>query len=158
MNLIALAPEWLFFVFCALLVAAAAQDVWQMKISNYLVLALLAAAGVAAVVVGPEVALWQNLAILVVGLLVGVAVFSTGAMGGGDVKLTIAAAVWFLWISALKMLLLIALAGVIVIVFALVARVMGIGRRDRGRLISYGVAVAIGAIAMAAFERGLVAA
>lgn len=158
MNLIALAPEWMFFLFVALLVAAAVQDIWKMKISNYLVLALLVAGIATAVMVGPEIDLWKNLAILVVGLGIGTAIFAAGIMGGGDVKLTVAAATWFLWADALIMLLLIAFAGVVVVIFSIVARFVGIGNKKRGRLISYGIAVAIGAIGMAAFERGLIAA
>lgn len=158
MNLIALVPDWLFFIYCAILLAAAGQDIWQMKISNYLVLALLGAAVVAALVVGPQIDLWKNLLILVVGLAIGTAVFAAGIMGGGDVKLTVAAAVWFLWTDALMLLLLITLSGVVVIIFAVVARLMGWGKKERGRMISYGVAVAMGGIAMAAFERGLIAA
>ena len=157
MNLIALAPEWLFYLFVAILVAAAAQDIWKMKISNYFVLALLVGAVAAAVLAGPEMDLWKNLAILVIGLAVGTGLFAAGIMGGGDVKLTVAAAVWFLWTDALIMLLAITLAGVVVIIFTVGARAIGIGKKKRGRLISYGIAVAIGAIGMAAFERGLIA-
>lgn len=158
MNLIALAPEWMFYIFVALLVAAAAQDIWKMKISNYFVLGLLVAAVATAIMVGPEIDLWKNLAILVVGLAIGTGVFAAGIMGGGDVKLTVAAAIWFLWADALIMLLMIAFAGVLVVIFSVVARFIGIGNKKRGRLISYGIAVAIGAIGMAAFERGLIAA
>ena len=157
MNLIALAPEWMFYVFVAILLAAAAQDIWKMKISNYLVLALLVAAIATAVIVGPQVDLWKNLLILVIGLAIGTGIFAAGIMGGGDVKLTVAAAVWFLWTDALIMLLLIAFAGVVVVIFSVIARFVGIGNKKRGRLISYGIAVAIGAIGMAAFERGLIA-
>lgn len=157
MNLIALAPEWMFYVFVAILLAAAVQDIWKMKISNYLVLALLVAAIATAVIVGPQVDLWKNLLILVIGLAIGTGIFAAGIMGGGDVKLTVAAAVWFLWTDALIMLLLIAFAGVVVVIFSVIARFVGIGNKKRGRLISYGIAVAIGAIGMAAFERGLIA-
>ena len=157
MNLIALAPEWMFYIFVAILLAAAAQDIWKMKISNYLVLALLVAAVASAIIVGPQIDLWKNLLILVVGLAIGTGIFAAGIMGGGDVKLTVAAAVWFLWTDALIMLLLIAFAGVVVVIFSVIARFIGIGNKKRGRLISYGIAVAIGAIGMGAFERGLIA-
>ena len=156
MNLIALAPEWMFYIFVAILLAAAAQDIWKMKISNYLVLALLVAAVASAIIVGPQIDLWKNLLILVVGLAIGTGIFAAGIMGGGDVKLTVAAAVWFLWTDALIMLLLIAFAGVVVVIFSVIARFIGIGNKKRGRLISYGIAVAIGAIGMGAFERGLI--
>lgn len=158
MNLIALAPVWLFYLFVAILLAAATQDFLKMKISNYFVLALLAGAIAAGVLVGPEIDLWKNLAILVVGLAVGTGLFAAGIMGGGDVKLTVAAAVWFLWTDALIMLLMITLSGIVVIIFSVTARFVGLGNKKRGRLISYGIAVAMGAIGMAAFERGLIAA
>ena len=158
MNLIALAPEWLFYGFVVILVAAAVQDFMKMKISNYFVLALLAGAIAAGIIVGPQIDLWKNLAILVVGLAIGTGLFAAGIMGGGDVKLTVAAAVWFLWADALIMLLMITLAGVVVIIFSVTARFVGIGNKKRGRLISYGIAVAMGAIGMAAFERGFIAA
>ncbi|WP_265569678.1 prepilin peptidase [Sphingomicrobium nitratireducens] len=156
MNLIAMVPDWLAAIFAALLLAAAVEDVWRMKISNWTVLALLVAAVAAIFVVGFEVDAWKNLAILVVGLTLGTFMFSAGWMGGGDVKLTVAALVWFSVIGALQTLAAIALAGAVLVIVTMVTRGVGLGEKKRGRMVSYGVAVAAGSLLMAAFERGLV--
>lgn len=157
MNLIGQAPDWLFFAFVGLLLVAAGEDIWRMKISNYTVLALLVGAIAAVFVIGPEASVWKNAAILVVGLAIGTPIFGAGIMGGGDIKLTVASAIWFLPLDALMMLLLVALSGVVVVIATVTARFVGLGSKKRGRLISYGVAVAMGAIGMALFERGLIA-
>ena len=62
MNLAATAPTWLLLLFAFLLVAAAAEDAWRLRISNLTSLLILVAAIMAAMLVGPRLALWQNAA------------------------------------------------------------------------------------------------
>ena len=53
------------------------------------------AAVVAAVMAGPELALWQNLVVFLALLAVGTPMFAAGKLGGGDVKLLAAVGLWF---------------------------------------------------------------
>ena len=95
MNLAAEAPQWLALIFAGLLIAAAVQDALEARMSNLLVLLLIAGAAVAAIVVGPQVELWENLAVFAALLAVGTALFARGILGGGDVKVLAAASLWF---------------------------------------------------------------
>ena len=85
MNLAAEAPQWLALIFAGLLIAAAVQDALEARMSNLLVLLLIAGAAVAAIVVGPQVELWENLAVFAALLAVGTALFARGILGGGVV-------------------------------------------------------------------------
>lgn len=149
MNLIATAPQWGFYLFIAILIASAIQDGWQLKISNYLVGALLLGGIVMAVIAGPEVALWKNLAMLAAIMVVGTFMFARGMIGGGDVKLLAASAFWFNAESGLHMLVAVALTGGALTVLVLGVRILfggGIGFLRRGEGVPYGIAIAIGSI------------
>ena len=111
MNLVVLAPQWLALVFSALLIAAAAQDAVRLRISNVTVLLVIVAAIVAAIIVGPELSLWQNFAVFAGLLAIGTPMFAAGKLGGGDVKLLAATGLWFDLSGALWMLLDVVLAG-----------------------------------------------
>ena len=60
MNLPLEAPEWAVWALVALLVLAALQDSIMLKISNYIVGAVLLLGIAAALVAGPELGLWEN--------------------------------------------------------------------------------------------------
>ena len=60
MNLVTLAPDWIVWALIGLLVLAALQDSVMLKISNYIVGAVLLLGIVAAVMVGPRLDLWEN--------------------------------------------------------------------------------------------------
>ena len=95
MNLAVEAPQWLALLLTVLLLAAAAEDSVRLRISNVTVLLVMVTAVIAAVVVGPELALWQNVAVFAALLAVGTLMFAAGKLGGGDVKLLAAVGLWF---------------------------------------------------------------
>jgi len=131
-------------VLAMLLIAAAAIDVRTYTISNRLNLAvaLLAPLFWWSISLPP----WPNIAAQV-GIAAGVFVllagaFYAGMMGGGDVKLAAALALWFSPASTVKFLVWMSLAG-----GALTLLLLGLhrlrGREGRPK-IPYGVAIAIG--------------
>ncbi len=86
----------LLFVFPALMAYAACSDLLTMRISNKMVLILVAAFFVLALIVGmplEQVGVHALTAIVV--LLVAFSFFAFGWIGGGDAKLIAATALWF---------------------------------------------------------------
>lgn len=162
MNLAADAPLWLALVLAALLIVAAAQDAAMLRISNLICGAVLVAGVVAAVVVGPELALWQNFALVAGLLLVGMPLFAAGMLGGGDVKLLAVTAFWFDLMGALHMLTSVLIAGGVLALLILALRLIGWGESALRRVqvlragagIPYGVAIAAGALISLALQRG----
>ena len=154
MNLLILSPVWLAWLFAGLMTAAAIQDAVQLKISNLICLGVLIAALVAMWLAGPEIALWQNFAVLIALLIVGTPLFASGKMGGGDVKLLAAAGLWFDLRGALAMLLWVLIAGGLLAILILLIRQVGWSDGARGRVhllkrgggIPYGVAIAAGTL------------
>ena len=71
--------------------------------------------------------------------------FFTGMMGGGDVKLAAALALWFPPGATLKFLVLMSIAGGVLTVLVLV--VHRLRKRDGRPEIPYGVAIAFGGLA-----------
>jgi prepilin peptidase CpaA len=138
----------LIVVLAAILIFAAIIDVRTFTISNRLNLtvALLAPLYWLSVALTP----WPEIAIQ---LAVGVAVFVlfagafyAGMMGGGDVKLAAALALWFSPASTLKFLVLTSLAGG---VLTLVVLAWHRAKRREGRPeVPYGVAIAFGGLAI----------
>jgi prepilin peptidase CpaA len=134
--------DFLLVALAALLLFAAFTDIRRRQIDNWLN---------AAIVVGAPVfwwasglSLWPGVAIQI-GLALGAFVvlaglFALRAMGGGDVKLLTALALWFDPVSFLRLLFVMAVVG------GLLTIAMGawhIMRRQRDRLaIPYGVAIA----------------
>jgi prepilin peptidase CpaA len=134
----------------AILVVAAVIDVRTFTISNRLNLtvALLAPAYWVSIALSP----WPGVAIQ---LAAGAAVFTllagafyAGMMGGGDVKLAAALALWFSPSGTVKFLVFTSLAGG-VLTLALVAWHRARKREGRPQ-IPYGVAIAIGGLAILA--------
>ena len=134
--------------------AAAIQDAIQLKISNLICLAVLIAAIVAMWLAGPEIALWQNFAVMAGLLIVGTPLFATGKMGGGDVKLLAAAGLWFDLRAAFVVLMWVLIAGGLLAILVLGLRLFGWSDSARARVhllkrgggIPYGVAIAAGTI------------
>jgi prepilin peptidase CpaA len=157
MNLLSIAPHWLAVVVSVLLVGAAVQDIFLRKISNILVMLVMAAAGVAMVAAGPRVDLWQNGAFFAALLAVGTFVHSRGVLGGGDVKLLAATALWTDLKGAPMLLVAVFLSGGI-LALLMIARVLTRRRgsdqklRDR-RSVPYGVAIAAGTLMILWSER-----
>jgi len=142
--------ETLLAILALLLVVAAAIDVRTYTISNRLNLAVALLAPVYWWSVG--LPLWPDAAIQValaagVFLLLAIA-FYTGMMGGGDVKLAAALALWFSPAATLRFLVFMSIAGGVVTLGLLIAHKL---RKKPGKpQIPYGVAIAIGGLAILA--------
>ena len=130
-----------------LLVVAAVIDVRTFTISNRLNLAVVLGAplfwwsiGLPLTNIGVQTAIAAGVFALLAGA------FYAGMMGGGDVKLAAALALWFSPLSTLKFLVLMSLAGgVLTLVVLLIHRM----HKKQGRPeIPYGVAIAFGGLAI----------
>jgi prepilin peptidase CpaA len=156
MNLLASAPGWLAATFLVLLLIAAIEDGWRLRISNLTSGAIALGAFAALLLVGPAIGFWQNLVLFALVLVVGTFMFGRGWMGGGDIKLLAASALWFDLANGWKLMVAIALAGgleaLIVIGLRRLIRADSIRPRvlllRRGEGIPYGVAIALGVASM----------
>ena len=138
----------LLLALAAILVVAAVIDVRTFTISNRLNLtvALLAPVYWASVALSPwpDIAVQLAGAVTVFGLLA--LAFFGGMMGGGDVKLAAALALWFSPVTTVKFLVLMSLAGgVLTLVILAWHRAH---KRDGRPQIPYGVAIAFGGLAI----------
>lgn len=156
----AMLPGLLLLAFPVLVIVAALRDMVSYTIPNWISLALLAAFPVAALACGlPLLAVGAHLGVGGVVLIVGMGLFALGWMGGGDVKLLAAAALWMGPPSVLHLILYTALAGgalsvVLVMVRSSTLRpllILGPAWLNRlttqGESVPYGLAIAIGALA-----------
>src|SRR6476659_5414611 len=142
--------DLLLLALAATLVVAAVIDVRTYTISNRLNMAVAAGAPVyrLSIALTP----WPGMAIqlaaggIVFALLAGA--FYAGMMGGGDVKLAAALALWFSPAGTFKFLVLMSLAGG-VLTLAIVAWHRS-KRRDGRPEVPYGVAIAFGGLAILA--------
>ena len=106
-------------------------------------------------------ALWQNLVVFAGLLAAGTLLFTIGALGGGDVKLLAATALWFDFLGGLRMLLAVALVGGLLTILVLAVRQFrrstagegGVASLRRGAGIPYGVAIAVGALTTIVLQR-----
>ena len=138
--------EILLALLALLLVVAAVIDVRTFTISNRLNLAVALAAPLywwsAHLPLWPDVGLQVAIAAGVFALLA--AAFYAGMMGGGDVKLAAALALWFSPLSTLRFLIFMSIAGGL-----LTLVVVGLHRlrKKAGKpQVPYGVAIAIGGL------------
>ena len=140
--------ELLLGLLAILLVVAAVIDIRTFTISNWLNLAVALLAPIYWLSIA--LPLWPDAAIqLAVGggvfvLLAGA--FYAGMMGGGDVKLAAALALWFSPASTVKFLVLMSIAGG-VLTLIVIALHRARGREGRPE-IPYGVAIAFGGLAI----------
>jgi prepilin peptidase CpaA len=142
--------ELLLVALAALLVVAAVIDVRTFTISNRLNLtvALLAPLYWLSVALSPWPGVAIQLGAATTVFLVLAGAFYAGMMGGGDVKLAAALALWFPPAATLKFLVFMSLAGG---ALTLVLLVWHRAKRREGRPeIPYGVAIAFGALAVLA--------
>ncbi|MCW3797186.1 prepilin peptidase [Sphingomonas sp. BN140010] len=150
MNLLNTVPAWLAILLSALLVAAAVQDILVRKISNLLVLAVLAAGIAAMVMVGPQVRLWQNFLVFAVLLGLGVFAYAGNKLGAGDVKLFAATALWVDLKGAPWLIAAILISGGVLALLMLAKVLIGPAAQSEGmrkrRSVPYGVAIAAGAL------------
>jgi prepilin peptidase CpaA len=143
----AVAMSWILLVLLALMLLAACWfDLKSRTIPNSLnaAVALLAlpfwwSTGLA---LWPDAALQVGVAGLVFGLFA--LAFAVGAMGGGDVKLVAAVALWLPWQAVLALLVIMSLAGgALTIAFLIRKKLAQSGERLE---IPYGVAIAFGGL------------
>ena len=137
-------------ILALILVVAAVIDARTYIISNRLNLTVAALAPLywwaSALPLWPDAAVQVGVAVAV--LLVLALAFYAGMMGGGDVKLAAALALWFPPYFTVKFLILMAMAGGVLTLLLLVAHRV---RRRPGRpKIPYGVAIAVGGLAVLA--------
>ena len=143
MNLLLDAPLWAQLSLAAILLGAAAQDIVQRRISNWLCLAVIAAAAAAAITIGPTPALWQNGMAFMLLLALGTALFAARWLGGGDVKLLASLALWANFAVILPLIACILIGGGVLAAISLATRWGRAPRRTKG--LPYGVAIAAGA-------------
>jgi prepilin peptidase CpaA len=140
--------DLLLVALAAILVVAAAVDVRTFTISNRLNLtvALLAPLYWASVALSPwpGVAIQLAAAAIVFVLLAGA--FYAGMMGGGDVKLAAALALWFPPLGTIKFLILMSVAGGVLTLIVLAWH--HACKREGRPEIPYGVAIAFGGLAI----------
>jgi prepilin peptidase CpaA len=155
LNLIPAAPIWLIVLLCLAMVAAAVEDAARLRISNITSLVVVVGAVAAAVIEGPSLALWQNVVVLLIILVVGTTAFSAGWLGGGDVKLFAAAGLWFDLRSATWFVALTFFAGGVVALGYLASRPFRrAAKSSKNTRVPYGIAIALGALAMVLIEGG----
>lgn len=124
------------------LLHAAYTDIKRREIENWLTAGIAIAAPLFWLATG--LGFWPDMAIqlaLGVGVFaIGALLFAVGAMGGGDVKLLAALALWLPWQMMAMLLLIMAIVGGLLTIFlAMVHKI----RRARHQLeIPYGVAIA----------------
>lgn len=136
------------------LVVAALSDLRSFRIANIFPAILLLLFPVAYGLAGFSGALWPNIFHFLLALVVGMALFARGWIGGGDAKLYAAAALWFDWTGAVALIFLTGVSGLILALAFVAARMLGL-RKDvpkEDRRIPYGVAIAAGAILSAAWN------
>jgi len=147
--------EFLLVVLAIILVVAAVIDVRTFTISNRLnaIVALLAPVYLwsIALPLWPDAAIQIGVAVAVFAALA--VTFYLGMMGGGDVKLAAALALWFSPASTIKFLVIMSLAGGLLTVVVLVLHRIKPGqiKNSDGETnskpeVPYGVAIAIGAL------------
>ncbi len=145
-------------IFPGLIVFAAFSDLFTYRIPNWLsaavavaFLALAPVAGLNATAIAYHASC--SLAVLLVGLIF----FARGWIGGGDAKLAAAVALWLGWGSLYAFLVLAALAGGLLTVAILIARMPPFAAiypgvlsklRSPGGGVPYGVAIAVSAVAV----------
>lgn len=142
----------------ALVILAAVGDVRSMTIPNWISLTLAGVFVPVALWVGlPALLIGEHLLVGFIALLIGIALFALGWLGGGDAKLMAAIMVWLGTSAALPFIIATAIAGGAFSLFLLIARshvpiLSGVGPEFSRRLfqpqgdIPYGVAICIGAL------------
>ena len=142
--------DLLLILLAAILVVAAAIDVRTFTISNRLNLtvALLAPLYWASIALSPwpEIAAHVAAGAIVFVLLAGA--FYAGMMGGGDVKLAAALALWFPPLATVKFLVIMSIAGGVLTLVILVFH--RLKKREGRPEIPYGVAISFGGLAILA--------
>lgn len=142
----AMLTDFLTGALALILIWAAWRDTQTFTIENRLVILVALMAPLFWWSVGlslwPDAAIRVGLALLVFLILFGA--FSIGMMGGGDVKLAAALALWFSPVGNLRFLVIMSFAGGLLTLFYW-ARHKALKKQDKVR-VPYGVAIAAGAL------------
>lgn len=152
MSLLASAPDWLAAFLFLLLLLAALEDLWRLEIADWFSAGVAVAAFLAVAMGGSVGGLWQNLLLFILVLGLGTLLFVRNWMGGGDVKLLAASALWFDLDQGWKMLVAVAIAGGIEALAIMLLRMLPWPQSWRAKLamlrrneaMPYGVAIAAG--------------
>ena len=140
----------------AALAGAAIEDGWRLRISNLTCLAVLVLALAAAAIHGFSAEMWENLLVCCALLALGTFAFSTGALGGGDVKLLASLGLWVDLRGALGLLASVFLTGGIVALLFILGRALfrsNVKAHRRERRIPYGIAIVAGTLIFAVTAR-----
>ena len=136
-----------------LTIGAALQDGWRLRISNLFPIAIVACFAAWGAVIGPEFDIWQNLVAFLLCLAIGLFLFSREWLGGGDVKLLAALALWFDFAGAGQFLVFTMIGGGLVALALIAFRRLlpatagtGVAAFRRRGPIPYGLAIAAGAL------------
>ena len=154
MTLLASAPGWLTAILFLLLLLASLEDLSRLQIEDWLSAGVALTALLALAVDGPATGLWQNLLLFTMVLGIGTLMFVRGWMGGGDVKLLAACALWLDLDQGWKMLVAVAIAGGLESLVIMLLRLFPWSEDARRRIawlrkdaeLPYGVAIAAGMI------------
>lgn len=145
-------------IFPAAMILGGVLDLFTLTIPNRISLALIIGFFVAALVTGMSwAAIGLHLAIGMAVLLLGIALFATGSIGGGDAKLLAAAALWLGHDQILSYVLMVTVAGGLLSILVLSYRSMilppvlirqpwALRLHDRSTGIPYGLALAAAAL------------
>lgn len=156
MNLIQHAPQWLAALTAIALLAAAGEDLFRLRISNWTCLAVLAGAVVAMAIAGFPAVLWENAVVFFVILVLGTLAFSQNVLGGGDVKLLAATGLWVDLRTAPWLIAAIFVAGGAIAVCYLAVRMLRRTKlkKGQGTQVPYGLAIAAGALFVLGTQNG----
>lgn len=132
------------------LIAAAITDLKSRHISNWLNLGIALGAPVLWIISG--MAVWPDmvgqigLAAIIFTIFAGM--FAVGAMGGGDVKLLTALALWMHWLTFLELLVIMSIAGGVLTLLMMISKTI---RKTEGPIkVPCGVAIAFSGLWMIA--------
>ncbi len=141
-------------IFYVLLALAAAMDVWKLRISNFFPAAIILLFQGWMYSCGWNASLWQNAVVFFATFFGGLFLFSRGWLGGGDVKLLTAIAMWFDFTGAGALYLFVAMGGALLsLAFIAMRRLLPSAVTQGGSFpglkpggpIPYGIAIAGGA-------------
>lgn len=138
-----------------LLVAAAIEDMAKLRISNIFPMLVMGLFVVWVAMTGWESDIWHNGVMFLAVFALGSGLFALRWMGGGDVKLLAACALWFDWTAALPWFVYVTVGGGILALLIIAGRrLVPRTAREGSSLaifaasgpIPYGVAIALGTI------------
>jgi len=133
-------------VLACMLVTAAVTDLRERIISNRLNLAIALTAPLywwaSGIGLWPDVGIQLLLGLIIFALFAGL--FALGMMGGGDVKMLAALALWFPWQALLSLLFIMALIGGVVTVVTVIHH--RVSRKIGQPEVPYGVAISLAAL------------